>query len=106
MSCFSSPNRRCAGLLTEALVANRETFGDGHPQTLASITWLAGLHEAKGEIAAALPLHEEVLRGFAAASHPMTQRCAGHVAALLRQQGREDEAAAMISEHAVSPLEA
>ena len=39
-------------MLTEALRANRETFGDGHPQTLASITWLAGLYEAKGEIEA------------------------------------------------------
>ena len=82
-------------VLTEALKANRETFGSGHPQTLASITWLAGLHEAKGEVNAALPLHQEVLAGFAAASHPMTQRCAGHVVALLRQMERFGEADAV-----------
>ena len=88
-------------LLAEALTANRETFGDSHPQTLASITWLAGLHEAKGELQAALPLHREVLAGFAAASHPMTQRCAGHVVALLRQQGHTEEAEMLAAKHGV-----
>ena len=89
-------------LLTEALTANREIFVSGHPQLLASITWLAGLHETKGDIAAALPLHQEVLSGFSAANHPMTHRCASHVAALLRQQGREAEAEAVLSEYGVS----
>lgn len=88
-------------LLQQALVANRETFGDGHPQTLASITWLAGLYEAKGQVDQALPLHQEVLRGFAAASHPMTQRCAGHVVALMRQQGSDSKAVALSAEYGV-----
>ena len=95
-------------LLAEALTANRETFGDGHPQTLASITWLAGLHEAKGELKAALPLHMEVLSGFASANHPMTQRCAGHVVALLRQEGRAEEADNVAAKHGIvrAPAEA
>ena len=65
------------------------------------MTWLAGLYDAKEQLDLALPLHEEVLRGFAIASHPMTQRCAGHVVALLRQLGREAEADAIAAEHGV-----
>ena len=65
------------------------------------MTWLAGLYEAKEQLDLALPLPEEVLRGFAIASHPMTQRCAGHVVALLRQLGREAEADAIAAEHGV-----
>ena len=52
--------------------------------------------------------HQEVLRGFAAAAHPMTQRCAGHVVALLRQQNRGEEANAVMAKHHVvgAPAEA
>jgi len=93
------------GLLVEALQACRVHFGDAHPQTLASITHLASLYEATNDIETALPLHQEVLAGFEATNHPMTVRCADHVAALLRLAGRSDEADALLTKFRGAALE-
>ena len=49
-------------LYCEALEVQRETLGDRHPDTLASINNLGGLLRAKGDLAAAEPLHREALK--------------------------------------------
>ena len=82
-------------VLREALSNSREALGDQHPQVLANISHLASLAKKKGEVESALALHQTVLAGFAAIGHPMTNRSAGHVIALLQETGRADEAEAI-----------
>ena len=48
-------------LYREALEVRRETLGNRHPHTLASINNLGGLLRAKGDLAAAEPLCREAL---------------------------------------------
>ena len=48
-------------LYREVLEVRRETLGDRHPDTLASINNLGTLLEAKGDLAAAEPLYREAL---------------------------------------------
>ena len=50
-------------LLEEALQTCRETLGDRHPSTLASIYNVGLLLEAMGELGEAEPLLEEALQG-------------------------------------------
>ena len=52
-----------AALRTE-LATKRETLGDKHPDTLISISRMAGLLMAQGKYAEAEPLCREVLAGF------------------------------------------
>ena len=89
--------RRLSEGLHQAIEAKEKTRIQPENQTLASITHLASLYEATGDIETALPLHQEVLAGFEATNHPMTVRCADHVSTLLRAISREDEADALIS---------
>lgn len=92
--------------LREVLHNSREAYGDHHPQVLACISHLGSLCQTKGDIETALMLHQQVLAGFAAIDHPMTDRSVGHVISLLREQGRPDEAAVIAAQYGAKPTDA
>jgi tetratricopeptide (TPR) repeat protein len=77
-------------LFREALEIDRETLGDRHPNTLASINNLGHLLEAKGDLAAAEPLHREALkvqRETLGNRHPNTRTSINNLGLLLEAKG-------------------
>jgi hypothetical protein len=65
----------------------RETLGNRHPDTLASINNLGTLLMAKGDLAAAEPLCREAMKGMRETlgdRHPTTLTCIRNLGALLK----------------------
>ena len=74
----------------EALEVSRETVGDRHPDTLASVSNLGALLYAKGDLAAAEPLFREVLearRETVGDRHPDTLVSINNLGQLLQAKG-------------------
>ena len=87
------PQRRAA--LREALRLRREALGPRHPNTLASMSNLAGLYWAQGRHGEAEPLSREALRLQREAlgpRHPDTLISMSNLALLYQAQGRYGEA--------------
>ena len=57
-------------------------------QVLAGMTHLAEVSTRKGDQEQALMLHQQVLAGYAAIGHPLTERGVANVVGLLQQMGR------------------
>ena len=77
-------------LYREALKVQRETLGDRHPSTLASINNLGTLLKVKGDLAAAELLHREVLevqRVSLGDRHPNTLISINNLGTLLYTKG-------------------
>jgi Flp pilus assembly protein TadD len=74
----------------EALEVSRETVGDRHPDTLASVSNLGALLYAKGDLTAAEPLFREVLEARRATlgnRHPDTLVSINNLGQLLKAKG-------------------
>ena len=77
-------------MFREALKVSRESFGDRHPDTLASINNLGSLLETKGDLAAAEPLYREALEGLRETlgdRHPDTLASIHEIGLLLQAKG-------------------
>ena len=82
-----------------------QQLGTSHPHTLDSIYNLARLHQAEGDVAAALPLFKQELEGCAAlygADHQETRTSARNLHQLLLQTGDTAAAASLASRIAVA----
>ena len=78
------------GLLQEALSANEEVLGAGHPNTLTTIDDLALLRASKGDYATAETLSRRALEGYERVLgpvHPNTLKCLNNLATLLQAKG-------------------
>ena len=77
-------------LYQQALKASRTAVGENHPDYAASLSNLAGLHQAMGDHAAALPLHRQALeirRIALGENHPLYAASLNNQAELFEHMG-------------------
>ncbi len=77
-------------IVTVALAIHKAVLGAHHPDTARSLNNLAGLYEAQGDLAAALPLVDRALAICERAwgrQHPTTRTIRGYLGYLLAQTG-------------------
>ena len=85
-----------APLFRRALAARERTLGAEHPDTLVSMYNLASLLRKTGDLAQAETLARRSLQGYAARGlRSDVEDGVGQLGAILRAQGKADEAAAL-----------
>lgn len=84
-------------LYQRSLAIREQGLGPMHPDVAIVLHHRASLYQAQGQYAEALPLYERAVKinERAMPDHPNTATYLEHLAVLLRQMEREDEASAL-----------
>ena len=88
-------------LLEECLTRRRRILGDGHHNTLATLSNVASLIDDKGDFARALPMFQECLVAFQrihGSDHVATLESLNHVASTLQHMGHHDRALPLLEQ--------
>lgn len=87
--------------LSRALSARRETLGDHHSDTLATMNLLAVAHQSNGDLTKALELHQDTLelrKALLGCEHPDTLKSMNNLAFMYRETGCLDKALELYEE--------